>query len=73
MSTRAALRPLAATPPRGPIELVLGKAPDGTPQANLDDGTYRGKPIALRDPAIVRGLIVDLHLALVYLEAGSHG
>lgn len=71
MASRAALRPLAATPGWRAVDVVLGHTADGTRQANIDPGTYRGKPIPLRDPAAVRSLIADLGEALAWLEGAD--
>ena len=67
--TRPAKRPMTGKPtPR--IDVVLGFAPDGSPKVNVDGYKYRAIPLPVNDPAVIRGLIVDLHVALAHLEAG---
>ncbi|WWV91879.1 hypothetical protein GMYAFLOJ_CDS0049 [Microbacterium phage phiMiGM15] len=52
------------------IDVVLGYGPDGLPKVNVDGIKYRAIPLPVRDPDVIRGLIVDLHLALAHLESG---
>lgn len=72
MTARVGKRPLTGQPARDVI-VTLGYRPSGAPQVSIDAVKYRATTIPVNDPALVRALIVDLHLALAHLEGGPRG